>query len=120
MPGEERIRERVRNGERIEQLETVRVRKDGARIDVSMSVSPIRDAAGHLIGSSKIVREITEQKRLHDALQKSETRFRQLADSMPDIVWAARPDGCLDYYNRRWYEFTGLAINSAATRVGRR
>jgi PAS domain S-box-containing protein len=80
---EEGVRERVKQGERTAQLETVRVRKDGARIDVSMSVSPIRDAAGHLIGSSKIVREITEQKRLHDALQKSETRFRQLADSMP-------------------------------------
>jgi PAS domain S-box-containing protein len=101
----------VKNGERIEQLETVRVRKDGTLMDVSVTVSPIRNAAGETIGASKIVREITQQKRNQDALQESETSFRQLADSMPDIVWAARPDGFLDYYNRRWFEFTGRSEN---------
>ena len=43
------------------------------------------------------------------ALLDSEARFRQLADSMPQIVWTARPDGFIDYYNERWYEFTGFA-----------
>ncbi|CAN5420945.1 hypothetical protein BH09PLA1_BH09PLA1_34150 [soil metagenome] len=42
------------------------------------------------------------------ALKRSELRFRELADAMPQIVWTARPDGYLDYYNERWYEFTGF------------
>ena len=46
--------------------------------------------------------------RLYKEAQESGRRFRQLADAMPQIVWTARPDGYLDYYNRRWYEFTGL------------
>ncbi len=46
--------------------------------------------------------------RSNEALQDSEARFRQLADAMPQMVWTARPDGYLDYYNERWYEFTGL------------
>ncbi len=47
-----------------------------------------------------------ERRRAVEALQESERRFRQLADAMPQIVWAARPDGFVDYYNRRWYEFS--------------
>jgi PAS domain S-box-containing protein len=43
-----------------------------------------------------------------DALRESEQRFRQLADSMPQMVWTARRDGYLDYYNARWFEFTGF------------
>jgi PAS domain S-box-containing protein len=43
------------------------------------------------------------------ALSASEARFRELADAMPQVVWTARPDGYIDYYNRRWYEFTGAA-----------
>ena len=46
--------------------------------------------------------------RLYKEAQESGRRFRQLADAMPQIVWTARPDGYLDYYNRRWYEFTGF------------
>ena len=47
--------------------------------------------------------------RLYRALSDSESRFRQLAAAMPQMVWSARPDGSIDYYNRRWYEFTGLS-----------
>jgi PAS domain-containing protein len=42
------------------------------------------------------------------ALRESEEKFRQLADFMPQMVWTARPDGQLDYYNRRWNQYTGL------------
>lgn len=53
--------------------------------------------------------DITDQMRAEIALRESEQRFRQLADAMPQIVWTARPDGQIDYQNRRWYEFTGLS-----------
>jgi PAS domain S-box-containing protein len=57
------ILERIRNGQRIEHYETVRRRKDGALIDISLSVSPLTDARGVIVGASKIARDITEQKR---------------------------------------------------------
>jgi PAS domain S-box-containing protein len=46
--------------------------------------------------------------------RQSEARLRELADAMPQIVWAARPDGTIDYFNRRWYEFTGLPVTEHA------
>ena len=52
--------------------------------------------------------DLIERKGSETALLASEWRFRQLADAMPQIVWTARPDGYLDYYNERWYEFTGF------------
>jgi two-component system, chemotaxis family, CheB/CheR fusion protein len=62
------ILERLRRGERIDHYSTVRRRKDGALIDVSLSVSPIKDFAGRIIGASKIARDITAQKRAEQAL----------------------------------------------------
>lgn len=53
--------------------------------------------------------DLIERKSSETALLRSEWRFRQLADAMPQIVWTARPDGHLDYYNERWYEFTGFS-----------
>jgi PAS domain S-box-containing protein len=54
-----------------------------------------------------------ERVRSEAALRQSEERFRQLADSMPQIVWTARADGAVDYFNRRWFEYTGQPTDSA-------
>jgi PAS domain S-box-containing protein len=61
---EQRILERIRRGERVDHFETVRVRKDGKRINVSVSISPMIDEDGRITGASKIVRDITERKRI--------------------------------------------------------
>src|SRR5690606_35635448 len=87
---------------------TVRLCKDGSRVDVSLTISPIRDREGTVTGLARIARNVTQQKQVEEALRASELRFRQLADAMPQMVWAARPDGYIDYFNERWYEFTGL------------
>ncbi len=71
---------RLRRGERIEHYETVRVRKDGSLINVSLSVSPIVDPNGVIIGASKIARDITEQKRQQDVL-RDETRILELLNA---------------------------------------
>ena len=63
---EPRILERIRRGERIDHYETVRQRKDGSFIDISLTVSPIRDLRGNIIGASKIARDITERKRAEE------------------------------------------------------
>src|SRR4029078_11976580 len=57
------ILERIRRGERIDHYQTIRMRKDGGRIDISLTISPMRDAGGKIIGASKIARDVTEQKR---------------------------------------------------------
>jgi PAS domain S-box-containing protein len=105
---EREILGRLRRGERVEHFETVRVAKDGRRLDISLTVSPVRDAEGRVIGASKVARDITDRKRAEIARRESEQRFRQLADAMPQLAWTARPDGTIDYLNRRWTEFTGL------------
>jgi PAS domain S-box-containing protein len=63
------IRERIRNGKRIEHYETIRRRKDGTLIDISLTVSPIRDGAGRIVGASKIARNISERKRTEAELK---------------------------------------------------
>lgn len=105
---EPRILERLKQGERVHHFDTVRRRKDGRLTDISLTISPIEDSQGTIIGASKIARDITETKRIQMELVQSEARFRQLADSMPQIIWTAGPDGQVDYYNERWFEFTGF------------
>jgi PAS domain S-box-containing protein len=69
---EEMILSRIRRGERIEHFETVRLRKDGERVQVSLTISPIKDDDGQVIGASKIARDISERKRAEEALQRAE------------------------------------------------
>jgi PAS domain S-box-containing protein len=105
---EPKILARLRRGERVDHFETVRRRKDGSLIDISLTISPVKDAQGGIIGASKIARDISESKHIQAALMESEARFRQLADTMPQMVWTARPDGIVDYWNERWFRFTGF------------
>lgn len=77
---ETRILDHIRRGVRVETFETIRVRKDGTLVDVSITVSPIKDEDGAVIGASKIARDITDRKRAQTALRASELRHRFLAD----------------------------------------
>jgi PAS domain S-box-containing protein len=65
---EDRILERIRHGERIDHFETVRRRKDGSMVSISLTVSPITDGSGRIVGASKIARDITEQKRREEQI----------------------------------------------------
>lgn len=75
------ILERLQRGERIDHLDTVRVRKDGRRIDVSLTTSLIRDAAGTVTGVSAIARDISGRKRAEELLREREARIRRLVDA---------------------------------------
>jgi PAS domain S-box-containing protein len=68
---------RIRRGERVDHYETVRRHKDGSLIDISLTVSPTRDAKGAIVGASKIARDITERKRAEEALRQSTEALRR-------------------------------------------
>ena len=81
--GEEpEILARLRRGERIEHFETVRVRKDGSQLEVSLTSSPIKDATGRVIGASKIARDISERKQAEEALRQSHIQLQSHAEEL--------------------------------------
>jgi PAS domain S-box-containing protein len=84
---------RLRQGERIDHFETLRRRKDGALLDISLTISPVKDSAGRVVGASKVARDITGQKQTAQALRESEERLqmeltatRQLAEISVKLV----------------------------------
>ncbi len=80
------IIERIKRGDRIEHFDTVRVLKDKTTLDISLSISPVRDASGKIIGASKIARDISQRKRIERELRESEDRYRTLADALDTQV----------------------------------
>jgi PAS domain S-box-containing protein len=87
---EELILARMRNGEKIEHFETVRQHKDGTPIDVSVTISPIRDLYGAIVGASKVVRDIRARKRAEAALRSSEARFTTAFHANPAAMAITR------------------------------
>jgi PAS domain S-box-containing protein len=93
---EPRILEKIRGGERIKHFETVRVHKNGQRIDVSLTVSPIRDEKGNIVGAAKIVRDITRQKKLEEAA----LRLAAIVESSDDAIASKDLNGVVTSWNR--------------------
>jgi PAS domain S-box-containing protein len=77
---------RLSQGERIDHFDTIRLRKDGTALEISLTISPIKDSAGKIIGASKIARDVTGRKRVERELHESEQRFRTLADALDTQV----------------------------------
>jgi len=107
---EDSILQRVKAGESIEHYETVRLTKHRERIHVSLSISPVRDAAGNIVGTSKIARDMTERKRAQDSLRESEERFRLVANTAPVLIWMSGVDKLCTYFNWPWLEFRGRTL----------
>ncbi|HXA86727.1 MAG TPA: PAS domain S-box protein, partial [Candidatus Dormibacteraeota bacterium] len=93
---EPQILKKIRAGERIEHFQTVRLHKNGKRIDVSLTVSPIRDDKGKIVGAAKIVRDITRQKKLEEAA----LRLAAIVESSDDAIASKDLNGTITSWNR--------------------
>jgi PAS domain S-box-containing protein len=89
---ETHILSRLRNGEKVQHFETKRKRKDGILLDISLTVSPVKDAAGRVIGASKIARDITAQVQTRNALRAANEALRRSNADLEQFAWSASHD----------------------------
>jgi PAS domain S-box-containing protein len=106
---EQDILSRLQRGEATEPYETVRRRKDGTLVPVSVSVSPVKDAQGVLIGGSKVARDITRRKRVQEQLRASEARYRESFDSAAVGIAHVALEGRWLHFNEAVCAITGYS-----------
>lgn len=102
------IVDRIRKGELVDHFHTIRQTKDRRLVDISLTISPIRDSKGNITGASKIARDITKNKLEENVLRQNEKYLNELANAMSQLVWIAGPDGRIRYFNDRIAEYAGV------------
>jgi PAS domain S-box-containing protein len=96
--------------------DTVLELPDGSSIAVEDSAAPILGPTREPRGAILVFRDVRRQRAVQQALRESETRYRFLANAVPDIIFTATPDGECDYFNQRWYDYTGLTAEQSLGR----
>ena len=96
---EEMIAEKIKKGEPVLHFDTIRLAKDGRRINMSLTVSPIKDKNGKIIGASAIARDTTERTQAEEILRNDEATFRRLVKNLPAGVYSVDAEGCINFYN---------------------
>ncbi len=79
----------------------------------SVTYCPVHDAAGSVAGVLITIIETTRRRRAEAALRESEAQMRAIANLVPDLLWSNQPGGHVDWYNRRWHEYTGLDLSGS-------
>jgi PAS domain S-box-containing protein len=110
---EDQIIAKLKAGERIDHFETERVRSDGERIFVSLTISPIKDEFGKVVGASKIVRDVTQQRRA----ERDRQRFVTVIENSTDFIGICDLDGIPFFVNQAGLEMVGLDTVEQARRV---
>ncbi|MAK59939.1 MAG: histidine kinase [Ponticaulis sp.] len=108
---EDAILSAIRKGEIVDQMETVRLHKSGAEVPISVTISPILDEQGKVVGASKIARDISKEIEARKQLEESEARFRTMADNVSQLAWMADRNGLIFWYNKRWFDYTGTTLS---------
>jgi PAS domain S-box-containing protein len=112
-----RIVDRIRRGERVEHFETVRRRKGGGLIDVTVTISPVRDASGAIVGASKIARDCSEPKRIYREMVSTMGELKDIKAALDEhsIVAITDPSGRITYVNQK---FCAISKYSSGELVG--
>ena len=108
---EEEITAKIKRGEHLRHYETRRTRKDGAAVEISLTVSPIKNNQDKIIGVSEIAREITEQKNILKSLRESEEKFRALTQATTQAVWESSESG-RKIIAEWWADLTGQNLDN--------
>ncbi|QIN80290.1 PAS domain S-box protein [Rubrobacter marinus] len=117
------ILERLRRGGAVERRETVRVRKDGTLVDVSLTISPIKDPSGRVVGISTIARDFSERREAEEKLREAEARYRSIYENAAEGIFQTTLDGRLLTANPALARMTGYGspeeMVSSITDLGR-
>jgi PAS domain S-box-containing protein len=108
---EPEILRRIRAGERVEHYETVRARKDGSLVDISLTISPIKKPDGKIIGASKIARDISALKHAERTLRHNETQLRLITDAIPALVSYVDDECRYRFVNHGYNEWFGRPLD---------
>jgi PAS domain S-box-containing protein len=106
--------DRIRRGERVDFADTERIRKDGTRINIALTVSPVWDSSGVIVGASSIKRDITQRKRAEAELVLREQRYRALVTATTTVEWLATPEGRFTAEQDSWRQYTGQTAEDQA------
>lgn len=109
------ILERIRRGESVDHFETVRLCKDGTRIDVSLTVSPIRNRSEEVTGASAIARDITQQKQAEKSIQK----LLRAVEQARNAIFMTDPNGAINYINPAFEQIYGYSREEALGKTPR-
>jgi PAS domain S-box-containing protein len=116
MPLDECPMARVLRGEELgpADLDIVVEQENGTRRNVVVAPRALRDKTGQVVGAINSLHDITHRNEIEEALRASEERLRTVADNVPQVIWTNEAGGKADYFNRRWYEYSGLSYEESA------
>lgn len=101
---------RLQSEHRVDHYEARRVTREGHELEVSISISALRDAAGNLVGYAEAGRDMTDRRRAEQETREGDRRFRELVDAAPVLVWISDSSKAGVYFNELWLEFTGMPL----------
>src|SRR5262245_34034709 len=97
---ESEILSRLTRGQRIEHYETIRMNKQGQRLNISLTISPIRDSTGRVVAASKVARNITARKHAEEDLRQTQQRFTRFMQHLPGLAWIKDRQGRYVFVNQ--------------------
>jgi PAS domain S-box-containing protein len=106
---------RLLRGEKLQasELEIIVEQENGTRRNVVVAPQTVQDEDGRIVGAINCLHDITHRKHAEELLRESEERFRTVADNLPQLVWTKEPDGQATYFNKRWFDYTGLSYDES-------
>ncbi|HVF70494.1 MAG TPA: PAS domain S-box protein [Chthoniobacterales bacterium] len=115
MPHEECPMARVLHGETLgpEELDILVEQESGTRRNVLVAPRAITDGKGAIVGAINCMHDISARKQIEHALRESEERFRTVADNVPQLIWTNDGEGTANYFNKRWFEYSGLSYEES-------